>query len=38
MFWKRRAGPPGFASFRFADAIGDFCDFQDGVGFGLDAL
>src|ERR1700722_2558445 len=22
----------------FADAVGDFCDFEDGVDFGLDAL
>src|ERR1022692_2512126 len=25
-------------AYAFADAVGDFCDFQDGVDFGLDAF
>ena len=35
---KEESGATGFAGFRFADAVGDFGDFEDGVDFGLDAL
>ena len=35
---EEERGAAGFSSFRLADAVGDFGDFQDGVNFGLDAL
>jgi len=35
---EEEGGAAGLASFRFAYAVGDLGDFQDGIGFGFDAL
>jgi hypothetical protein len=35
---KKKSGSSGFSGFRFADAVGYFGDFQNGVDLGLDAF
>ena len=35
---EEQSGAAGLSGFRFADAVGDLGDFEDGIGFGLDAF